>query len=310
MTALCFCTLHGLVVGSDIDLHHGRPGHSPAELTMLGDGHTAVSHRPPRGRMLAQRSVNDTTIMSIVETDEGDVLHIPQLFQAVIDRRAGLVRYTADARGEAGIAPILLAGSVLSAYLLLEGAFVLHASAVHVDALGGAVAVVGSSGMGKSTVATLLAAAGGRLITDDVLRLDAVPGGLVCRPGATETRLRDKTRELIEQLGRSGRATADGRLAVAFEFQEQDSPLVAVLLPRPSPDRDRVELDRLSGVQALQEILRHPRLPGWIDPVSTGRQFAATASLVRTVPVYEAWLPWGPPFPHGFGEQILTELAR
>ena len=62
---------------------------------------------------------------------------------------------------------ILIAGS-LAAYLLsAEGRLVLHASAVEVD--GKALAFVGQSGQGKTTMATLLCAAGYPFVADDLL---------------------------------------------------------------------------------------------------------------------------------------------
>ena len=77
---------------------------------------------------------------------------------------------------------MLVGGTLLAFVLTMRGEAVLHASAVQVgDA---ALAFVGASGMGKSTMATLLCADGARLVTDDVLRLDTTSSATDLRPGS------------------------------------------------------------------------------------------------------------------------------
>ena len=93
---------------------------------------------------------------------------------------------------------VLVSGTLLAFVLTMRGETVLHASAVQVgDA---AVAFVGASGMGKSTMATLLCADGARLVTDDVLRLDTTSSPPTCALGATELRLRKGADHLSERF--------------------------------------------------------------------------------------------------------------
>ena len=65
---------------------------------------------------------------------------------------------------------ILLTGSVVAYLLSADGGLVLHASAVEVG--GAALAFVGQSGQGKTTMATLICAAGYPLVADDLLPVE------------------------------------------------------------------------------------------------------------------------------------------
>ena len=67
-----------------------------------------------------------------------------------------------------------LVGIVLSFAFRLRGDFSLHASAIQTD--GGAVALVGPHGAGKSTLAAALGRRGMPVLTDDILRLTCANG--------------------------------------------------------------------------------------------------------------------------------------
>ena len=86
--------------------------------------------------------------------------------------------------------------------------------AVEVD--GAAVAFLGPSGMGKSTVVTLCCAAGALLVTDDVLRLDTSGPGVECVGGSRQIRLRPHTAWALDHFAAQPPTTvsADGRVMV------------------------------------------------------------------------------------------------
>jgi len=88
----------------------------------------------------------------------------------------------------------------ISFALPAHGREALHASAVEID--GRAVVIAGQSGRGKSTLATALCKAGGRLLSDDMacIRIDDL-GTPVVEPTSTRAWLAD---ELAEQLTGAG----------------------------------------------------------------------------------------------------------
>ena len=204
--------------------------------------------------------------------------------------------------------PVLVSGSLLAFVLTMRGETVLHASAVQVgDA---ALAFVGASGMGKSTMATLLCADGARLVTDDVLRLDTTTAAPTCALGATELRLRQGADHLADRFGTAPRlrTTGDARQALApLPATTEDLPLAALVVPVPdhSPERRAAEITRLSRKEAMVVLSQFPRLLGWQDAAVRRASFHQLADVVDRVPVHAAVLPWGPPFPEDIAADVL-----
>ena len=298
---------HGLVVSSEVELAlPAVPSIAGApDLTLRVGATRPVPDDPAPGRPLAELDRDGQRVYSFAQDGERTVLRYPGLCELVGDRALSEV----TAHLHPGVDPKLLgvlgSGNLLAVHLLLRHQLVLHASAVcHEDR---ALAFVGASGMGKSTLATAFCAAGAALVTDDVLRVDLGPDGVVrVHPGAIENRLRTGAAELAYR-GPAGevRHTADGRLAVRSRRRViEPLALAACVLPRMCPDADRVLVRRLRPVAAMQWLLRFPKVPGWRDPRSTGRLFQAVGDVVERVPVFEATIPWGIPF----HTETLTDL--
>jgi hypothetical protein len=102
-------------------------------------------------------------------------------------------------RPEAGVAGDTLEhlynNQVLPLALSQQGRLVLHGSAVEAD--GGALAFVGVSGRGKSTLAASFSRAGHRLLTDDRLEIETGGRDIRARPGQPSMRLWDDSREAL-----------------------------------------------------------------------------------------------------------------
>ncbi len=81
----------------------------------------------------------------------------------------------------------LVIAQVLPLTALIQGLEVLHSSAVVVD--GAAFAVIGPSGVGKTSTAVQLVRRGLHLLTDDVLAVEARDGDVYAYPGAGPTRV-------------------------------------------------------------------------------------------------------------------------
>lgn len=88
---------------------------------------------------------------------------------------------------ESGIVTAILLGAVMSAVLFQRGLFVLHASCVDIDNY--AIAFLGASGCGKSTMAQLFHSRGRTILTDDVMAVkmkDTIPTAI---PSYAQVRL-------------------------------------------------------------------------------------------------------------------------
>src|SRR5579884_261819 len=91
-----------------------------------------------------------------------------------------------------------LAGRVLPFASTLNGFEPLHASGVALD--GHAIAIVGDSGAGKSTIAAELVLRGSRLLADDVVAVRVEAGRVIAYPGLGLMSLR---RDAVQRIGAS-----------------------------------------------------------------------------------------------------------
>lgn len=213
------------------------------------------------------------------------------------------------------LADLLLVGAVPSFVLSVRGESVLHASAVEIG--GRALAFVGYSGMGKSTMATLMCADGARLVTDDVLRLDLTEEAVQCHLGVADLRLRKSAGDLVARFDTPPpqQRSSDARDVLRPVRSERDRlPLAAILLPFPRRDIDAILLRRLSAMDAVLALVRYPRLLGWRDAEILAAQFDQLTAIAQRVPCFTVDVPWGPPFAPDLAlvlrEQLAEALAR
>lgn len=301
---------HGLGIVSEVGMAL-QPGHrdpGPPDLTVRwGRGRSVPAEDPP-GDLLARLEDPDGRLRyALGRTGDRAVLRYPGLCDFVGDPRMADVVVHLHPGADPGLVGVLAAGALLAVHLKLRHCLVLHASAVQLG--GGALAIVGASGMGKSTLAALLCAEGHDLLTDDVLRVGTAPGGgVVAHPGGTECRLRPAARQLADGApAGAARPTADGRLALRQRAgARRPLPLLACVVPMPHRHGDGVDVRRLPAPRALLRLLRYPRMVGWLDPGSAVVEFQGLADLVEQVPVFEASVPWGPPFRPGVADELLA----
>jgi hypothetical protein len=313
-TPIEYVSLYGLHVASELALHQDRPVEdgSPVDVTVLRGADVVEAPEPVEATVLLDYSGADRAFYTFYRTVSGEYL---LRFHGTCDVRVSADLSTVHVHprvgSDPGVAAILVCGAVMSFLLYLRGAAVLHGSAV--DLGGRAVAFVGSSGMGKSTMATLLCASGGAMITDDVLRVDLDDGPRV-RLGATDARLRKGADTLLERFGGAGPATrtsADQRTVLRLGTGAADRlPLAAIVIPWPDRDHDQVEVSRLAPVEAVFALITYARLLGWRDKEIVDGHFAQVARVAREVPVFTARIPWGPPFADDLAEQLVSRLAR
>ncbi|MEL7976758.1 hypothetical protein AAG589_12925 [Isoptericola sp. F-RaC21] len=312
--------VYGLLVDSDVDLHLDRAVDDdarPADL-VLRRAPGAREQGPLAGRTVLEHVRDGRCWYRAVELADGRVV---LRFDAVAD-----VELATDGRhavwrpapgGDEGVAVVLLAGAFLAFVLTWRGDLVLHGSAVDLvrgDRAAG-IGFVGRSGMGKSTMATLLCRAGGALVTDDVLVLDRHGDGVVPRRGAAEVRLRPGAAALADELAENGapvRTSGDARralhLAAGPATGRSPAPLAALVIPFPDRSHDALRVQRLTPREAAITLMRVPRLSEWQDHAVTVRHFADLVALTARVPVLLARVPWGPPFRHDVVEDLVRTV--
>jgi len=296
--------LHGLVVRSPLPLaHESATGQVDLEVR-LADPAT-IGTEPPPGDLLASFSIGDVAIYSAA--GEGDVarLRVHGLCEFEMDGDRSIAWCRPDPAADLGQVALVTRGAFLAFWLGLRGEYVLHASAVEYG--GRSVVFVGTSGMGKSTLAAWACAAGARFVSDDLLRVDG--GQVPCWVGRSpELRIRPGAEELLE--GRRTqwhvRTSADGRQAARPPVAAKPrSPIDAVVVPRPDKAIRELAVERVDPVDAVLWLARFPRLEGWRLRQAVEAQLDGAARLARAVPVCLARIPWGPPFPQSIAEDLL-----
>lgn len=291
---------HGLVISSEVELAlpPTPPASSTPDLVLRCGAQRPIPSEDPPGSRLATLSRPDGTVLySLARDRDRAILRYPGLCEFVGDPELADITVALHPGADPGLIPVLAAGALVAVHLKLRHELVMHASAVQLD--GRALAFVGASGMGKSTLAAVLCRNGCGLVSDDVLRVDLTDPTLVrVYAGSTENRLRMSARELADTAPSDAvRPTADGRLALRSRTCAGESlPLAACVVPRPTRRAVDVSVQRLPKSEALLRMIRFPRVVGWSEPASSACEFQALADLVERVPIFEALVPWGPPF--------------
>lgn len=293
--------MYGLTIRSELPLHQDRrlPEGLPVDFEIIIGEPVPQVDEPPRGRVLLDLKI-DRQLYTGVEDADGYLLRFYGTCDFRIDRELRTATVHICPGADPALVTVLAAGTVLAFVLSVRGHALLHASGVQVG--DSALAFVGASGMGKSTMATLLCADGARLITDDLLVLDLNTSPPTCQLGATELRLRKSAGELSARFATAPgrRTTGDDRDALAVAPSTAEAlPLQAIVIPFPdhSEERSVPEVERLDAMRAFLLLSRFPRLMGWQDEDIMRRQFQQLGDIIEAVPVYMARMPWGPPFP-------------
>ncbi len=195
------------------------------------------------------------------------------------------VAYDADV--PAGRVAPYVSGPGMAALLVQRGYFVLHASAVQVD--GATVAIAADSGVGKSTLAVLLAACGMPYLADDLLVIDMTTPVPMLVIGPPHAKIADVG--LAPGWDALGREAIEGRWVMrpsVHAFDDGDRvPLGRLCVLEDAPVGQGVTLERLSGARAVVAVtgadFGAPLLPpaSRVAQLRRARQLAAAIPIVR-----------------------------
>jgi hypothetical protein len=191
---------------------------------------------------------------------------------------------------QAKLRPFIL-GPVLAYLLRIRGLLTLHASCVAI--YGTAVAFVGNTGWGKSTIAKGLHDRGFPLISDDLLAIDLKDGNVLTIPGLPLIKLWPDAAAALgsdpSQFSKLHSETEKLLHCLTHDFQQEVVPLQRVYILAKG---EEVRIHRLSPQNALVNILAH----SWGAKNLSARHFREThleqcAMLVNKVPVFRLERP-------------------
>jgi len=173
-----------------------------------------------------------------------------------------------------------------------RGETVLHASAVAVK--GEAVAFVGQTGRGKSTLAAAFAHAGMPFLSDDGVRLTKEGGRYLAAPNQPSFRLWQDSEAAVVSAGKVSDDSDNVKTRVAasdaLPFESRPLPLRALYFLGPGHAKD-TGIESLPEQAALAELLNHSFLLDVTDKARLQSHFGALADLSATVPVFSLDYP-------------------
>jgi hypothetical protein len=190
---------------------------------------------------------------------------------------------------------LFLLGSALGAIVHQRGLLPLHANAIEIG--GRAVAFMGHSGAGKSTMAAWFLDRGHRVLADDVCVVSSDEAGVIAYPGIPRLRL---WREALEHSGR----TTDA-FELAFDSMDKwNVPTPAASQSGPIPlahvyllskaGESGPQIVRLSGVAAIDALVANTYRGRYLAPMGgTKRHLMACLALAKAVPLFSASRTWG-----------------
>jgi hypothetical protein len=186
---------------------------------------------------------------------------------------------------------VYLLGQALSFALVKCGFEPLHATCIVVE--GQAVAFLGDSGFGKSSLAAYFISAGDRLLTDDLLLLQKHPEGFLAYPGPPRIKLfPDMARKYLGGVD-GGVPMNSAALKLILPLNREkvcESPIMLSAIyglsaPQDMPDAQTVEFQALASRQAFLELSCNTFNYVILDSDRASRQIKETAQIVNSVPV-------------------------
>lgn len=217
------------------------------------------------------------------------VVYLPDL---VTFRVCEGVRILIDAAPNADEAIIrsYLVGMVMGILLYQRGRVVLHASAVEVE--GSAVAFMGNSGQGKSSLAAALQSHGHRLCNDDVTPVNLDGDLAIAYPGFPQIKLTCESAATLgynpESLFELNSLEEKRGYRVKETFTQTPIPLRCVYVLEQGDDMQVT--GPLNPSEALMELI-HQTWPTRLGEPGGARHFLQCCELVKRVPFYRLYRP-------------------
>lgn len=212
-----------------------------------------------------ERDRSGAVVFQIERAPVGYRIVGPRYGSAIVASDGGAIIAAPGSGGGAAWQRLLIAQALPFA-AALRGLEVFHASAVAID--GEAVALLGRSGAGKTSVAMALAAHGAAFLTDDVLSIEPIDGRLLAHCGPPFAGVATSESERLRKLG---------RLPAERVIAEDQREVILRISPRadPTPLRAMFILDRRAD---------GPRSPHF-EPLSDARELlSATFNLLLLEP--------------------------
>ena len=244
--------------------------------------------------------------------DGSDFLCWPGLFEFLVspDGRWVACRTLEQATHESFQTYLL--GQVLSFALVKLGHEPLHATTVVVE--GSAVAFLGDSGYGKSSLAAVFVHAGHQILTDDLLLIRDINNALCGYPGPPRIKLFPQIAEqfLPQQAPGSPMNPETEKLIIPLDRDQvaaEPAPIHGFYsLQEPTQDVPGMRLVSLSGAESIRELLRATFNVRLVGRDRLRRQFLAVHEWATRIAVRRLAYPRKPEMLQKVYDAILSDI--
>lgn len=205
-----------------------------------------------------------------------------------------------------------LLNQVLSECLVARGVEPFHASGIVVD--GAAIAILGDSGYGKSTLAAALMGRGCRLLSDDALVLKFSGGQVLAYPSLARLKLHpDSADAVFAQRRALPMNTFTDKMILPLgdsEHSAQPVPLRAIFVIPSAAGAARISIRGARGRRALLALIRSPFTLIHHDQRRLEAQLRFASRLAQAVPVKFLSYPRRLELLPEVAASILADLAK
>jgi hypothetical protein len=316
--------VYGLLLGADRIIPGLTPGPAESRVDVqiqLGSTPAGVPEAYPNA--LGLRAIPDTDTCGRPEAiswhpngGDGFRLRYDDGTVFIVDERGSRIWATWPKTLTLEDTAVYLLGPVLAFVLRLRGITGLHASAISVN--GRAVALIGPSGVGKSTTAAAFAGRGFPVLSDDLLVLEEQHDSVIAHPGYPRLRLwPDAARILDSAPATLPRLTPNWDKCYmdlqinGCRFERQPRPLSAIyLLDGCRDDPAAPFVESLTASAGLLSLLGNTRGDFHPSKNSHRREFDMLSRVVRRVPVRRAVTSTAPHSLAPLCDVILADLQN
>lgn len=291
---MCTVNVYGLSLRSQWPIHCPEKSTSEPPQVELFEGSAALFRQAAREAGIALET--DQWFHHARLPDGSDYLRWSSLFEFMVSsdgRRIG-ARPITDVPREAFQTYLL--GQVLSYALLKMGMEPLHATVLVVD--GWAVALLGASGRGKSTLGAAFLKAGHQLLTDDLLVLKKEADGFSAYPGLPRIKLfPEVAKAFLGEAAGTPMNPQTTKLVIPLKpghVAQAVSPLKAIYVLRPPTAQarsKRVAIRPLRPCKAVVKLVGSTFNTVIRSPDRLARQFLQAAKLAARIPVKSLGYP-------------------
>jgi hypothetical protein len=231
----------------------------------------------PRARLVADRT------RAVIRVPAVATFGVEDGHRVVIEPCGGVARDEIDAWMQGLITPLLLAQ---------RGRFALHANLVELD--GGAVAVAGARGAGKTTTSLVLERRGARTLGDDVARLSCDDGALVsCSATGRPLRIAPETAATLGLDVTGAKRAGRGQKKILLPCPAVPPRALSAVVVLTRATAPGVRRRDLLGADAVRAILLNAYRVRLLRPIWRAELFNWAGAIAGRVPVHVVRRPAG-----------------